>query len=350
MKHLSSLLVIILGLNLVSCVSGKKYLSLRSQLYDTQVSRDSLLNIMNNQREPSLEIARKDKQLAELEDKYAGQSEDFRGLKNSYDDLLRQYDELVFQQKSAMEATSVSQYELSSSVSGLQEQIKLKDRQIKGLERTIQECEAALSSEYTANEEPAPQAYDSGVEDQLTAKNADLAQQLIDCEDKLGQLYTALDEQERALKAMRIRINEALLGFTTDELSVSESNGKLYVTLSQNLLFKSGSAYVDKKGREAIKKLANALKRNDGFLITVEGHTDTDGSAEKNWDLSLQRAKNVAKLLIGAGVDAKRVSPAGRSYHLPVASNKTKTGKAKNRRTEIILTPNLGQLYQVVNP
>jgi len=151
------------------------------------------------------------------------------------------------------------------------------------------------------------------------------------------------------LTGLRSKVNQALLGFTDADLSVSERNGKIYVSLSQNLLFATNSDNIDWKGKKAIRSLADVLKQNPDINITVEGHTDPDGSPAKNWDLSVRRATAVVKILTETNVNAERITASGRSFYYPIASNATAAGKAKNRRTEIILSPRLDQLYKIIN-
>jgi len=151
------------------------------------------------------------------------------------------------------------------------------------------------------------------------------------------------------VQEIRSNVNQAMSNFRVEDLKVEEKNGKLYLSLSQELLFKSGSDDLDWNGRKALQQLAAALNKNPDVAILVEGHTDTDGSAELNWDLSVKRATTVAKSLIAYGVDPRRVTAAGRGYYAPVAPNTTAAGKAQNRRTEIVLSPQLDQLYQIMN-
>ena len=131
-------------------------------------------------------------------------------------------------------------------------------------------------------------------------------------------------------------------------------NGKVYVSLSEQLLFKSGSTKVDPKGQEALKKLATALKGNQDVNVLVEGHTDNVpvrgvvNGAKDNWDLSVLRATEITRILTEAGLSDSQVTPSGRAQYVPVAANDTPANKALNRRTEIILTPKLDELFQIL--
>jgi chemotaxis protein MotB len=120
------------------------------------------------------------------------------------------------------------------------------------------------------------------------------------------------------------------------------------VSLSQNLLFKTNSDKIDNNGQLAIRTLAQVLTQNPDIEITVEGHTDSDGTADYNWDLSTARATSVVKLLASSGVDPKRITAAGRSMFQPVVENNSPENKSRNRRVDIILSPRLDQLFQII--
>ncbi|WP_170121917.1 OmpA family protein [Hymenobacter nivis] len=174
---------------------------------------------------------------------------------------------------------------------------------------------------------------------------------------RIAELQRILDEKDAATKALRQRVSDALLGFNAQDLQVNVKNGKVYVSLSEQLLFKSGSTKVDPKGQDALLKLANALKDNKDVNVLVEGHTDNVpikgglvNGAKDNWDLSVLRATEITRLLTSAGMDPGQVTPSGRGQYLPVVANDTPADKALNRRTDIILTPKLDELFSILNP
>lgn len=171
---------------------------------------------------------------------------------------------------------------------------------------------------------------------------------LIEREQKLTELTARMQSQDAKLAEVRNKVNQALLGFSAADLSVHEKNGKVYVSLSQNLLFPKGSKAIDKKGVEALSKLGEVLAANDDIYIHVEGHTDTDGSADLNWDLSVSRATSVTKVLTSSGANPARITAAGRAFFDPVAPNDTEANKSLNRRTDIILSPKLDELFDII--
>lgn len=166
-------------------------------------------------------------------------------------------------------------------------------------------------------------------------------------EQRVAELEKALAEKEAQMAALRLSLANALTGYSAADLSMSEKNGKIYLSLSQNLLFAKGSDQLDAKGKTALAQLAKALNDNPNIEITVEGHTDNAGSVNYNWDLSVRRATEVVKLLALNGVLPNRMEAAGRGMHQPIVPNDTEANKAKNRRTEIILTPNLDKLMEL---
>jgi chemotaxis protein MotB len=168
---------------------------------------------------------------------------------------------------------------------------------------------------------------------------------------ELSQLKKS--KQDSIAKLLNASVIKALPGFTPDELSVETRNGKVYVLMSDKLMFKSGSASVEKQGRDALKKLAGVIHKYPDIEIMVEGHTDNVPIKTKeykdNWDLSVARAVSIVRVLsIDYRLNPDRIVAAGRSEYQPKTTNATSAGKARNRRTEIILTP-LTQENQALN-
>ncbi|WP_246009023.1 OmpA/MotB family protein [Hymenobacter metallilatus] len=185
-------------------------------------------------------------------------------------------------------------------------------------------------------------------------ENSQLSADLRSKEQRIAEMQRILDQKDAAVKALRQKVGDALLGFNAQDLQVNVKNGKVYVSLSEQLLFKSGSTKVDPKGQEALSKLAAALKGNQDVNVLVEGHTDNvpvaKGTAgmRDNWDLSVLRATEITRILTLAGLPASQVTPSGRAEYVPVAVNDSPANKALNRRTEIILTPKLDELFQIL--
>ena len=147
-------------------------------------------------------------------------------------------------------------------------------------------------------------------------------------------------------------MTDALVGFSANDLTVTQKNGKVYVSLSENLLFPSGSAVVNPQGKEALSKLADVLNVNPDISVDIEGHTDSIPIRKKyedNWALSTARAISIVRILVNDyKVDPVRVIASGHSQYDPVDTNSTEEGRARNRRTEIILSPKLDELYKLL--
>jgi chemotaxis protein MotB len=186
--------------------------------------------------------------------------------------------------------------------------------------------------------------------DQLDQKNKDLQNK----ERMLREMQAIIARQDEATKNLNQTLRDALVGFGSDELTLEIRNGKVYVSMSDKLLFKSGSTAVEPKGVEALKVLADVLNKNPDIQILVEGHTDIvpikTALFKDNWDLSVSRATTITRLLNEKyAVAAARMTASGRGEYYPKASNDTPEGRALNRRTEIILSPKLDEIMNLLN-
>lgn len=171
---------------------------------------------------------------------------------------------------------------------------------------------------------------------------------------RVNELEAMLRSREEAINAIRHKVTDALTGFDGKGLSISIKNGNVYVSMDDKLLFRSGSFEIDPNGARAVHDLATVLAQNPDINVMVEGHTDDvpyrpNGQLRDNLDLSAKRATTVVRLLLeNKGIAPSRIIAAGRGESLPVASGKTSEARAKNRRTEIILTPKLDELMQLM--
>ncbi len=181
-----------------------------------------------------------------------------------------------------------------------------------------------------------------------------LMRNLNDKNSALVELQTMLAKKDSISNALRLKVKNALTGFDGKGLTITQKNGMVYVSMEDKLLFKSGSFEIDTRGADAIRELANVLAQNTDINIMVEGHTDDvpfqgRGELKDNWDLSVKRATTVVRLLTeNKAIDPKRVTSSGKGEFLPIDITKTPVARQKNRRTEIILTPNLDELMQII--
>jgi chemotaxis protein MotB len=187
-------------------------------------------------------------------------------------------------------------------------------------------------------------------QDDLSALSTVSNLTIADQAKRLKSLQDLIQSQKDVMIRLKSSISDALNNYKSDELSVYIKDGNVYVSLEEKLLFKSGSAVVDKKGKEALKSLAQVLINTKDITMVIEGHTDNvpikTKQFEDNWDLSTARATSIVRILTkDNGFDPNRITASGRGKFHPVKTNETNEGRASNRRTEIILTPDLKELY-----
>jgi chemotaxis protein MotB len=244
---------------------------------------------------------------------------------------------------------------LNGTVKELNNNIK----DLNGLNLSLRQKIAALSDSIADLEEGASELNKKistlGHEKDNTARQLNSTkEQIAEQRKRLEQLQALIDQQQRATEALRKKIADALTGFNSNELTVTMKNGKVYISMQESLLFPSGSAVVNPKGKVAVSKVAGVLNTSSDINVDVEGHTDSlpihNKMYEDNWSLSTARATSIAHVLI----DEYKVNPAkliasGRSQFDPVATNSTPEGRGQNRRTEIILEPKLEELMQLLN-
>lgn len=190
--------------------------------------------------------------------------------------------------------------------------------------------------------------------DRTRKLNDSLNVSLTEREKKVRELENIMAAKDKAVNDLKNSISNALLNFKENDLTVNVKNGKVYVSLAEQLLFASGSTEVDAKGVSALQQLAKAIKDQRDINIMVEGHTDNVPISKKtaymqdNWDLSVMRATAITKILTKAGLAPSQVTAAGKGEYSPLAPNTTPQSKQKNRRTEIIITPNLDELFKIL--
>lgn len=188
-----------------------------------------------------------------------------------------------------------------------------------------------------------------------TQRNLDqLSSDLRSRDQKLRDLEKALEEKDRAVQSLMASVNSALGEFKNQGLTVDIRNGKVYVSLPEKLLFRTGSTVVDPRGRQALQKLSDVLTARGDINVVVEGHTDdvpvAGGTSryQDNWDLSVLRATEITRILLSMGVAPDKVTPSGRSKYVPAAQGTTADARQQNRRTEIILSPDLSEVLKIL--
>jgi len=174
---------------------------------------------------------------------------------------------------------------------------------------------------------------------------------------RLAELEKMMADKEAAMKKLKETLSKSLKAFEGKGLTVTERDGKVYVSMENKLLFESGSWTVGAEGKKAVDLVGKVLGDNPDISVLIEGHTDNDkitgsigGGVENNWDLSTKRATAIVNILsANAKVKKENLTAAGRGEYAPLMSNETAEGKAKNRRIEIILTPKLDEISKMLN-
>ena len=173
--------------------------------------------------------------------------------------------------------------------------------------------------------------------------------------ERINRLEKIISSQKKILSDLKNRISEALLNYRGKGLSIKQRNGKVYISMENKLLFKSGKWNIELQGKQALIRLSKVLEENPDISILIEGHTDnipftSKGALESNWDLSTKRATAVVKILLeNNNILPQNLTAAGKSEFVPIASNTTIEGRAANRRIEIILSPSLDKIIELIN-
>ena len=189
----------------------------------------------------------------------------------------------------------------------------------------------------------------------LMEKIAERENELADRMERVAELEGLITGQQKAMRNLKEKLSDALLNFEDKGLTVESRDGKVYVSMENKLLFKSGSWTVGAQGQLAIEELGNVLADNPDISILIEGHTDNvpyggKGPLKGNWDLSTKRATTIVnQLLENPDILPQNLTAAGRGEYLPIAPNSSREGRAANRRIEVVLSPQLNQIKQIIN-
>jgi chemotaxis protein MotB len=250
-----------------------------------------------------------------------------RNLTSKYDKLNQVNEQLMDRLNKLISGAEKDNVKLSGDLQGTQDQLLRKQDELKALETKLNAQKTDLDN-----------------------LNAELKKR----EARVNELEDILKKKDQAAADLRKKLSDALIGFENKGLTITQKNGKVYVSLEESLLFASGKTNVEPKGVEALKNVAKVLEQNDDINVMVEGHTDDvpmkgSGEIKDNWDLSVMRATSVTKILLNsAKIEAWRITAAGRGEFFPLDKGKTAEARKKNRRTEIILTPKLDELLKVL--
>ncbi len=313
------------------CVPTSKFNELKEQSDKISAERDQLfaaneqMDVRNTEMEAR--IGSIESEIADIQEEREGVQGQYDVLKAEYDILKRRYDDLEASQETLLSGHTRETKRLLTELQNAQQDLLAKEDRLLELEKSA------------------------------TQKMQDLEKLRVELEERnlrLIELEDILFTKDSLMNALKNTIASALYGFNKDGLSVSFRNGKVYVSMEEKLLFQTGSIVVDPRGVSALTQLAPILEETPDIFITIEGHTDdvpvrSNASFQDNWDLSVKRATSIIRILLdNSNIDPERLIASGRSEFLPVDPADNPTARQKNRRTEIILTPDLDELYRLI--
>lgn len=314
---------------LSSCVTKQKYQALEetTEYYKEEAqTADSLKTEYNKLAEEKrqLEIEVRNTRM-DLEEYLVTN----KNLYRSYQDVLDRLDKTTSERNELDETVAYEKVNLQQQLSEQQQSMQGNRQQLESLEYELYQKDNRLNT----------------MEYDYSSMRGSLQEKSI----RIQELEQMLNLKEGNMQTVRADLNDIVAEFSTRDLSVEERGGKLYVSLSAALLFPSGSTQLNAEGRSALQKLSKALKSNPDIDLLVEGHTDSQGSAMTNWNLSVDRAVAVTSALTDFGVNPERITAAGRGEFVPIATNQTAAGRAQNRRTEIVISPKLDEIYELLS-
>jgi len=319
-------------LTIFSCVPTRQFTDIQEKNQKLLAEKDLLKS--ENQgfsvenKELTSELKSLEGEIKEIEKKHREKTEECDMLLKDYNRVNRQYIDLQKAQEELIKGNDKETRRLLKQLQVTQESLQEKEDELR-------ELEVSLSSKKQNLEE---------LLFELDQRNA-----------RLIELEKILRKKDSVVLALKDNVSSALMGFKNDGLTVSLKNGKVYVSLEEKLLFGTGSTIVSSSGVNALRKLGKVLERNTDINIMIEGHTDDvpyksdSGPIKDNWDLSVKRATAVVRILLdNSTINPKRLIASGRGESMPVDPAKTTEARRKNRRTEIILTPKLDELFRIL--
>lgn len=316
-----SIAFILFSLLLIGCVPLKKYQELESNynksLEESTTYKSSSIDYENKMKELETQVGLMSNNIDQIIKDTTKLSQEYKMLQVEYDKIADLNNVLENKYASLQNSGSAESAKLIRDLEGTRIELQRKEDRLNELEK------------------------------ELNAR----AKILDEKEKRIKELEDIIAAKDEATKLLKEKIAKALLGFADKGLTVEERNGRIYVSMEANLLFASGKTDVSNEGQTALIDLAKVLETQTDIDILVEGHTDADplksaSHPTDNWELSVLRATSVTKIMLAnSNMDPKRITAAGRSEFHPVDVN----DKSKNRRIEIIITPDLNELFELIS-
>jgi chemotaxis protein MotB len=322
---------------LVSCIPSRQFDDVKSakdrcekELAELKAKQETFIA---KEKELDVKLADLTKQIKTLSNDTSSMGLTYRRLTSSFERLNQTYDKLLENNSQLMKGKDDDNKKLMGQFQLTQEELQKKEDRLRDAEIDLEKRKAEV--------------------EKLSSDMRIYEEELNNKEKRVAELESVLARKDSTVTALREKVSSALLGFQDNGLTVSTKNGKVYVSLEERLLFESGSTVVDAKGVEALKKLAKVLERESDINVLIEGHTDNvpikSATIKDNWDLSVLRATSIVRIITtNSKVDPRSLTAAGRGEYFPIEKANTPEARKKNRRTEIILAPNLDELYKIL--
>lgn len=324
-SYLAYFLVISVGL--LGCVSQSKYLEVQEQksFYESAYANfDSLEAVNQDLRQDNQDMEAYLRQAFQEVEKLtvANQS-----LNRNYLELRKRYDQIAQTNNSVISNSSFEKQNLQEQLAAKQAELDQKEAYLNNLERELTIRQQQLNQAQTNSSNPSP--YNSM--------------------GSMPQLDYQVNLVNQQLQKLREAVGQAFFGNTNNEISITQENGRIIITMAQSLLFpNNANDQINNRGLSTLAQLAQVLNANPEIKIDIEGHTDGDGDPKNNWDRSVIRASTVAKELIALNINPSRITASGKSSYEPIANNSSPQGRLANNRTEIILSPDYNPLLNII--
>ena len=329
---MSRISLIILSIFLISsCITPKVYNELldKHEIAKKNLTKNEklILELRENLDDKERDITNLNALVGQLRKDSIALNNDLVACQKKYDDLSTTYDLLTSKSSRYMAEKAKETKELLNQLETTQSELFAKEDQLNKSTLELEEKERKL--------------LDSQNELELRSL-------------RVAELEAIINRKDSMVTALKQKISKALIGLEGDGLTIEQRNGKVYISLEEDLLFASGKYEINQTGRQALDKLSDALSYQKDLEILVEGHTDSiplsgRGLVKDNWDLSVMRATSVVKRLTSnTNLDPTQLIAAGRSEFVPISSNETSEGRGENRRIEMILSPNLDDLFKLL--
>lgn len=326
--YLLVLLTLVVGVS--ACVPARQFEELKTKQEQCEEARSSLNSEKQDLETERNELSAENETLQRSVEFLTGDTArigiSLRKMTKQYDKINALNDELLRKQTQLREGSAAENRKLAQELQKTQFDLQRKEDELNALDRELKQRSANL--------------------DRLNAE-------LINREVRVKELEGIISRKDSAAQALKDKVAAALYSFRDKGLTVEQRNGKIYVSLEAKLLFPKGSTDIDPEGKKAILDLCKVIVEQQDISILVEGHTDNDpmkgGSMKDNWDLSVLRATAVVRFMVAKGaIEPTKLTAAGRGEYIPLDEGKEEAAKAKNRRIEIILTPNLNDLFEML--